>query len=105
MSLINMGCVESYKEHEEIDISNDPPKLTRSALNMLSTEDQFDDIDLESPKEFYISPQSVKGNDEFSDHESLVGTVRSTCVSFHRNENELAFLIPSPRIRKQSDFL
>ncbi|CAG9332230.1 unnamed protein product [Blepharisma stoltei] len=90
-----MGCIESYKEREEFDMPNEFLKKTVSMLSIFSSEDQFKDIDLDYPEEFCIPSKDAKEN-QYLDCESVL----ITASSFHRNENELAFLISLPHLQK-----
>ncbi|CAG9320936.1 unnamed protein product [Blepharisma stoltei] len=97
-----MGCCESNTERGELNFTSNLTITTQAEFQRLKSEDGFNDISLSSPVEFheYNSWASEKTNFSRKDGDSSPSTSRSTCFSFHRTENELAFLITSNLTKK-----
>lgn len=94
-----MGCVESVNEKGEVNILQEYNRPQVLNFNDIINDDDFNDIDLHSPKEFHeFSKKIIVRSGNFSGYDSPTVTIRSTNVSFHRNENELAFLVLSPKV-------
>ncbi|CAG9322247.1 unnamed protein product [Blepharisma stoltei] len=97
-----MGCCESNTEHGELNFTSNLTITSQAEFQKLKSDDDFDDISLTSNGEFqeYNNWVSEKTNSSGKDMDSSPSTSRSTCFSFHRTENELAFLITSSFMKK-----
>lgn len=90
-----MGCCESNSDHGELNLLGNLTIASQAEYQRMKNDEGFDDISLSSPAEFeeYKNWVNDKSNLFKIGTDTSPSTSRSTCVSFHRTENELAFLI------------